>query len=78
MRPRPGSAAGLTPLPPPPLPQLAPSAYLSSNYLSGPLFPAAWMQSNATLDFVNFNVGLNAGLNGTLPEHLPWRSLTNL
>lgn len=48
------------------------------NSLSGPLFPAAWLQRGSLPHLDYLSLSSNPGLAGTLPPSLPWANLTNL
>ena len=45
---------------------------LSRNALSGPAFPATWLQPGAMPSLQLLLISDNAGLTGSLPATLPW------
>lgn len=51
---------------------------LDGNSLSGPAFPASWLQQGAIPGLKYLLLSNNPGLIGTLPPNLPWPRMIEL
>jgi hypothetical protein len=51
---------------------------LTSNQLTGPAFPPAWLEPGSLTSLTALFLSGNAALSGTLPPSMPWLNLQSL